>query len=120
MTTPRSATKKPQVVLFTLDDIPAAANLREAIPTSDLVRRCAHYGYSSEHEALAAPMHAVPEPDLEDGVAANILSVDFALVTLFENRLRDAKGSSFNGFHPGLDVPRAAELLAEGGFEVVL
>jgi cell wall assembly regulator SMI1 len=120
MPKPRSAKKKPRIVLFTLDDVPVARRLREAIPASGPVRLCAHYTHAQEHKALAAPLHAVPEPDLEAGVAEDILAVDEAVAELFrpEALLGHEDVLTF-GFHPGVDVPRAAKLLAKGGFEVV-
>jgi cell wall assembly regulator SMI1 len=120
MAKPRSSAKKPRVVLFTLDDVPVARRLREAIPASDPVRLCAHYAHAQAHKALAAPLHAVPEPDLEAGVAEDILAVDEAVAELFRpDVLLDDDGVLTFGFHPGVDVPRAAKLLAKGGFEVV-
>lgn len=116
-----SSAKKPRVVLFTLDDVPVGRRLREAIPASDLVRTCAHLVYLNEHEPLAKMLEAVPEPDLEDGVADDILAVDEAIAQLVRpEALLGTDEEMINGFHPGVDVPRAAKLLARGGFEVVL
>ncbi len=120
MARPRSSEKKPRIVLFTLDDVPVARRLREVIPASDPVRRCVHYAYAKEHSDLAALLRAVPEADLDDGVAENVMAIDDALAELFRpESLLGEDGELVCGFHPGVEIPRAAKLLQKGGFAVV-